>query len=558
MNYDGPISSVRRLRVLLIEDCTSDAVLVLAELRRRGYVPEWQRVDTTAGFQEALAQQPWDCILSDYEMPRFSGIDAIRTLRGSGLDLPFIVVSGAIGEETAVAAMKAGAHDYVMKDNLTRLGPAIERELQEAVVREERRQAATEIAEDATVAKALHRIGHELITHLGSPTLMDSFCALTAEVLGCDTCQTLFWQPEEQVFQAIARCGENAEDDEITRIVTVPRDQLLDVLSRLGEDDVAEVDTAALDIPAAAHRRSSTQLCIALRCGQDLIGLHLAQRRNGESFGTVERRIAHGITQLASLTLEHVRVRQELEGANRLKSDFVATVSHELRTPLNIIMGYTDLFRDGEFGPQTLEGVDALDAVDKNARELLDLINSTLDLSRLDRGQLPVALELVHLAAEVTDIAAETSNRLDKQGVRLVVDVPTDLAVETDPLKLRVILKNLMSNAFKFTDRGKVTLTARAQPGGIEISVADTGIGIAPDITPIIFEPFRQGESAMTRRFGGVGLGLYVVWRLVNLLAGTIHVESEIGRGSTFRVWLPAKHPKRTYPRQAAKHIPLS
>ena len=129
------------LRVLLVEDSEIDAELLVRELQRFGYAPAWERVDTPEALQAALVRQPWDLVLADYAMPRFSGLDALELVKASGLELPFILVSGTIGEETAVAAMRAGAYDYLLKDRLTRLGAAVRRSLQEAEQRRARRQA---------------------------------------------------------------------------------------------------------------------------------------------------------------------------------------------------------------------------------------------------------------------------------------------------------------------------------------------------------------------------------------------------------------------------------
>ncbi len=131
----------KALRVLIVEDSEDDARLLLNELRRGGYIPEFERVETSAAMKRALAEKQWDIIISDHTLPEFSGLAALAILKESGLDLPFILVSGMIGEEMAVKAMKAGAHDYILKDNFARLAPAIERELREATVRRERRQA---------------------------------------------------------------------------------------------------------------------------------------------------------------------------------------------------------------------------------------------------------------------------------------------------------------------------------------------------------------------------------------------------------------------------------
>jgi signal transduction histidine kinase len=137
----GRSETVTPLRVLIVEDSEDDAFLVLRELRKGGYEPLALRVETAEAMQAALAEQKWDMIISDYVLPRFSGLDALHVLKQSGQDLPFIVISGNIGEDIAVGAMKAGAHDYILKGNLTRLVPAVERELREAVVRLERRRA---------------------------------------------------------------------------------------------------------------------------------------------------------------------------------------------------------------------------------------------------------------------------------------------------------------------------------------------------------------------------------------------------------------------------------
>ncbi|MGB2697685.1 MAG: PAS domain S-box protein [Candidatus Zixiibacteriota bacterium] len=144
------------LRILIIEDSEDDALLLVRELKRGGYEPAFKRVQTAQAMTAELKRQEWDLIIADYVMPRFSGLKALKILRDSGLDLPFIIISGKIGEETAIEAMKAGAHDYLMKDNLTRLAPAIQRELKEATVRKERRLAEEALREQAQIIDQIH------------------------------------------------------------------------------------------------------------------------------------------------------------------------------------------------------------------------------------------------------------------------------------------------------------------------------------------------------------------------------------------------------------------
>jgi signal transduction histidine kinase len=163
------------LRVLIVEDSEDDAQLMLHELRRGGYLAKHRRVETEKEMREAVAGETWDVVLADYSLPHFSGGTALAMLRKSGLDIPFIIVSGAIGESTAVAAMKAGAHDYVMKSNLSRLSPAVERELREAQVRRERRDAEEELQLHSKEIEVLNQrlddereelaTFHDLVTH---------------------------------------------------------------------------------------------------------------------------------------------------------------------------------------------------------------------------------------------------------------------------------------------------------------------------------------------------------------------------------------------------------
>ncbi|MBX3027842.1 response regulator [bacterium] len=529
------------LRVLLVEDSPDDAALVLAHLRRGGYAPVSQRVETAEALRAALAEGAWDCVLSDYELPRFSGLEALRVLQECGLDLPFIVVSGAIGEDTAVAVMKAGAHDYVMKGAPARLCPAIERELRDVAVRRERRRVAATLAEDNAVAAALHRVGRTLITTLASPALLATLCEVTAEVLCCDSSHTLLWQHDSQVFRPIATSGAAPEEQSIARAMAVPLATMRELLGQLETDDVIEREPTAIELLCTPQQCASRQLCIALRCGDEIIGVQVASRREARAaFTAVDVRIGRGIAQMASLALEHARVRQELEQSNRLKSDFVATMSHELRTPLNIILGYADLLREDEFGALAAEQREVVRRIEASARDLLEMVNATLDLSRLERGLAPLDVEPITLDEWLQALGQNAGSLGLKSGVPLKLDLAPGLpTLHTDPVKLKVIVRNLLGNAFKFTAQGSVTLSARPHPAGVEIAVSDTGAGIRPDVLPIIFEPFRQGGDVDTAHVSGVGLGLYVVHKLLDLLHGSITVESAVGEGSTFRVVLP-------------------
>ncbi len=236
---------------------------------------------------------------------------------------------------------------------------------------------------------------------------------------------------------------------------------------------------------------------------------------------------------------EHM-AREQAESASRLKSDFLSIVSHELRTPLVSIIGYDELLIDGVAGKLTQEQIDALKKIETNSKKLLDLINSMIELTRLEAKSLE--LKEVGLSDLIEEIKSETRSLQVESGLSFIWKVEPDLHLLTDSEKLKVILKNLISNAVKFTEVGSVTVDVHRHNKGVEIDVIDTGIGIVSEAVPVIFEPFRQIESPLIRRHGGVGLGLYTAKRLLELLGGIIKVESEIGRGSTFRVRIPVQN----------------
>jgi signal transduction histidine kinase len=241
---------------------------------------------------------------------------------------------------------------------------------------------------------------------------------------------------------------------------------------------------------------------------------------------------------MASLALDNARLAEELARANRLKSEFVATMSHELRTPLNVIIGFNDLLLEDEFGPLSEAQADVLRRVDRSAHELLDLINATLDLSRLEAGHLPLDLGNVSLQTLLRDLRREaTALYARKPDLQLEWVIAPDLpTIRSDASKVRVVLKHLLINAFRFTEQGKVIVRAGRRGEGVEVSVTDTGIGIPCESMQVIFEPFRSGAATSDT---GIGLGLYVVRRLLTEVGGTIEVQSEPGTGSTFRVCFP-------------------
>lgn len=415
----------------------------------------------------------------------------------------------------------------------------------------ERKKAEALIHEKAEISAALARVGKTLISALDQPVLLERLCEVSTEVLDCEISHTLLWQREDDVFVPVAGYGATPEEREVARVIKVPREMMMVLLSRLEHDDAACSNTVPSgELQPPIWESVSPQLCIALRRRDEIIGIQVASCRDpSRPFTEKQFEIARGVGQLASLALQNVRLVEELERASRLKSEFVSTMSHELRTPLNVIIGYDRLLLEGEFGTLSPEQSEPIRRIDQSAEQLLELITATLDLSRLEAGTLQLDRRDHAVPALIAEIDAETRELQKKPGVAFGWHVAQGLpTICTDRLKLKVVLKNLFTNAVKFTDEGRIDVFVEPRDDGVEFRVTDTGIGISPAEQTAVFDPFHQADGSSTRRHGGVGLGLHIVRRLVELLGGTVSLESQLGKGSTFRVW----HPRLT-PRPARK-----
>ncbi|MDH5246188.1 MAG: ATP-binding protein, partial [Betaproteobacteria bacterium] len=232
---------------------------------------------------------------------------------------------------------------------------------------------------------------------------------------------------------------------------------------------------------------------------------------------------------------------RQLEIANQHKSEFLANMSHELRTPLNAIIGFSEVLVEKMFGDMNDKQLDYLRDIHSSGKHLLSLINDILDLSKIEAGRMELDLSEFDLRLALQNATTLVKERAQRHGIQLGLSVDEGLAnVRADERKLKQILLNLLSNAVKFTrEGGSINVTARRLADVVEISVADTGIGIAPDDQQLVFEEFRQVGRDYTRKAEGTGLGLALTKRFVELHGGTIRLVSESGKGSTFTFSIP-------------------
>ena len=263
-----------------------------------------------------------------------------------------------------------------------------------------------------------------------------------------------------------------------------------------------------------------------------------------EASDELERRIQAATSDIAHQNELLRRQAIELEQASALKSQFLANMSHEFRTPLNAMLGYTSMLLQGVAGPLESSAKRHLSRVESNGRHLLTIINEILDISRIEAGRMPLQVSRFNVPELVAEVKSELEPIIMRSRLAITVQLPKDLPqLVSDRQKVKQILLNLLSNALKFTHQGRITISAarNVREHTMSLSVADTGIGIAPSDQTKIFEDFRQLDNSPTRAYGGTGLGLSICRRLAQMLDGSITVRSQVGKGSMFTLVLPIR-----------------
>jgi signal transduction histidine kinase len=413
-------------------------------------------------------------------------------------------------------------------------------------MREKTREAETASA----IAAALLEEARALAAAPTSAALLQTLAARLREILHAEWTAVVMRDPvrgTSRIAGLVSRTG--TIDDELLSWEFPPGDLPDRIIAAAREDGFIE-DGMRLPPQLAERWRIGPYVGAVMRRAGEPLGILLVGPTAPEwGFDPLTRPLLTGMSQQAALALDNVRLLDEVRTASEVKSEFIGAMSHELRSPLHAIIGYTDMLEDlsDASGEEAVaERREILARTRMYSRQLLELIEATLDLSRLEAGRLPRTSAPVALGDFFADLRDGIPPYWRKPSVPVHWDLPPELpVVSVDARKLATVLRNLIHNALKFTEEGRVTVRVRlAQERSgpaCHVEVEDTGIGIAPDLLPLVFDMFRQGDGTDSRRHGGVGLGLHIAKRFVDVLGGTIAVGSEVGRGTTFEVVVPVR-----------------
>jgi GAF domain-containing protein len=418
----------------------------------------------------------------------------------------------------------------------------------------ELRQRTTELARSVEELQALGEVSQAVNSTLDLQTVLSTIVAKAVQLSGTEGGAIYVFDELEQLFRLQATYG-FSED-----LIAAVQDQHLGASDAIRQATQSRQPLEIADIrdePPSPLREIAmragyrARLIVPLVSADKVVGALVIRRKQPGNFPKATVHLLQTFAAQSVLAIQNARLFREIEDKSRQlqqasehKSQFVASMSHELRTPLNAIIGLTEMMVKNAARFGTEKAQEPLQRVNRAGTHLLGLINQVLDLSKIEAGKLELNPQTVQLAPLIDDVV-DTARQLAEQNKnRLVVEVHEDLgAITVDPMRLRQILLNLLSNACKFTKEGEVKLRASRVSNGshwIELSVSDTGIGMTPEQQAKLFEEFSQADASTAQRFGGTGLGLAITRKLARMMGSDVTVTSEPGKGSVFTLRLPS------------------
>lgn len=500
---------MEKLKVLLLEDNQNDMELIKMELLSFfEYDFEFKWVILKNDFIEALKNFNPDIVLSDFNLPQFNGLNAFKISNEIDPYRPFIIITGALSEESAADCIKAGVWDYVVKERLVRLPIAFENALKLKTEKLKNRSSEEEIKLIRSKTDIQLKLLYDAIYRAPSSIVITDINA-----------NIIFVNPEFE------------------KVTGYKREEVVGKNPRV--------------LQSGKHDKDFYKnMWDILLSGKEWKGELLNKKKNNGFYwesasiapiydedGIIKNFVAvkHDITEL-------VKAKEIAEESNRLKSNFLATISHELRTPLNTILGFSSFINEKTPIDEIL---DMNNKITESSNHLLEIVESILDISIIEAKELKLNKEVCNISEIFTRIKhyLDIEQIRTKKGhinIKFVSDSDySNLKINTDKIRIVQIISNLLNNALKFTEKGSIEYGYKVENKDITFFVKDTGIGIDEDKLNFIFDKFRQIQDSKSRKYSGVGLGLSISKEITNLLGSPLNVESKKGVGSKFFFSLP-------------------
>jgi signal transduction histidine kinase len=533
-------------KLLLVEDNPGDAGLVrvaLEESSGNGWEFDLLRVERLSDALEAVKHGTFDLVLLDLSLPDAHGVDTVVRMRNAAPMLPIVIMTGLDDQGVAIEAMRKGAQDYLVKGQVD--SAWLSRAVRYAI---ERKRTEAQINRQLERQTVLNEINQAITSTLDLQAVMDILVAKIGQVFPRLATMVRLFDNEKKLLKGLAFRN---LDDTNWPITAKPdgsslTNAVIQAKKPLLIPDVQN-DPRARRPGFLRQNGFVSYLGVPLIVKDEPVGVLALFARETDAFSKEDIEFLNTLAGQAAIAIQNSslyerlkKTNETLEQALEVKSVLTGVMAHELKTPIQVIMGAAGLLSSGVCGDVTEDQRKPIATIERGADELLELIDRTLQMARLDQGTIPLTFSDVIVADLLIELKGDFEAVFRTKGVELEVGIPPAGAVmKTDRVKVKEILRNLLENARKFTAHGRVAVQfVERDDGTVEFVVADSGIGIAKEFLPKIFDLFYQVDPA-GKEHASAGMGLNIVKRLVAALSGEIDVASEPGKGTSFRVTLP-------------------
>lgn len=499
----------KELEILHLEDNKLDAEIIKNILQDEGIEYNINIVNNQNEYQSLLLDNDYDIILSDHTLSGYDGISALKFARENKPHIPFIFISGTIGEERAIAALRNGAKDYVLKNNLDKLVPAIQRVIAESEINESRMKAERALRESEILYTTLFEFASDAIIVVNKYGKIEKCNSLVKNIFG--------YEKNELIDQTVDFL-----------IPTGFKENLMENWEEFFLNPQTRIKVKEYNL--FARRKDNPEFPVE-------VSLSAVKHSKGDIIQVSIR----DITSRKQAELEIKTAKEKAEEISRIKTYFLANINHELRTPLISIHGFSEILFD-ELDDITHK--EFANNIFNASKRLETTIMSMLSMQELEKESLDISRKEIDLVKFINKKSVEYKQIAKEKNLEFKLEIENnDIKLNTDQALIEKIIKNIFDNAVKFTTKGSVVINVSLQEeagyNSAIIKIKDTGIGIKKEVIENIFSPFRQASEGHSRSYEGMGLGLSVAKQYLDHLGGKIEIISEVGKGTVIEIKLP-------------------